>query len=583
MTTLKHPCTNNGASPANSAITPCSQASHIIHMHVDANRDGLVDDDYTGLNRWTWGKGKRGAIILCNNDNDDNVDPPKRDNSDNKINGNNDEDDIAPLEFRVEGNTSPPRGMKGYLTVSREDAKRIRIFNGRSAGAKEIIGPRAGNFYKFPDLNFKIAKYGMETIKYAGTNFDGKITISFKLKGGGIKKYKQKAVVKVAPWILPNHNDRALKVFVVDLDTFNFDFRKKLKILVEAAGCVFDQSCKSNDRWITDCMAIGYSNLPKKGMRVVVRAPRNEDLKKFPITLLKPDFGFHRVGTIRHFTNFDSTGNLMVTPPVVLKNGKKYPFGRLYYGPGRRHEWMDIKFRTFLKNQIVQKPIEVNTRWLAVGHVDEIITFVPATDGKGFKMLLADTKLAYNILRKISVAHGDSKLLVGGSVTHTTRAHGDIVHSLEISIDKFLNGSTMILGHSSKWLKKYNSKIQNKLIKIKQQFMQELNLDPVSDIIHVPMIFTPNKEFSNQADALIGNMVNMLVINKHCIISKPWGPVLGGKDLFEANMRSKLELFGLTVNFLDDWDEYHTGLGEIHCGTNTIRGPTMSKWWEFKP
>lgn len=75
----------------------------------------------------------------------------------------------------------------------------------------------------------------------------------------------------------------------------------------------------------------------------------------------------------------------------------------------------------------------------------------------------------------------------------------------------------------------------------------------------------------------------MLVINKQCIIPKPFGPVVGGKDLFEEDLKSKLTPLGLTVRFLDDWFEYHIALGEVHCGTNTLRTPKTAKWWEFQP
>ena len=39
-----------------------------LRLHVDANRDGDADRSTKNLNRWEWGKKKKGAIILCNND-----------------------------------------------------------------------------------------------------------------------------------------------------------------------------------------------------------------------------------------------------------------------------------------------------------------------------------------------------------------------------------------------------------------------------------------------------------------------------------------------------------------------------------
>jgi protein-arginine deiminase len=104
-----------------------------------------------------------------------------------------------------------------------------------------------------------------------------------------------------------------------------------------------------------------------------------------------------------------------------------------------------------------------------------------------------------------------------------------------------------------------------------------------ADIIDVPIIYLPNDVSLAQADALTGGMVNMLVANKHCLIPKPFGPVVGGKDLFEEDLKTRLAPLGLTLDFIDNWFEYHVSLGEVHCGTNTLRAPTQAKWWEFIP
>ena len=42
----------------------------------------------------------------------------------------------------------------------------------------------------------------------------------------------------------------------------------------------------------------------------------------------------------------------------------------------------------------------------------------------------------------------------------------------------------------------------------------------------------------------------------------------------EAMMPSHIDF-----HFVDDWDVYHMGLGEVHCGTNMTRSP-RDNWWE---
>ena len=51
-------------------------------------------------------------------------------------------------------------------------------------------------------------------------------------------------------------------------------------------------------------------------------------------------------------------------------------------------------------------------------------------------------------------------------------------------------------------------------------------------------------------------------------------------DAFAAPIRAALTHLGVKVHFVDVWEPYHTGSGEIHCGTNTIRRIQRQKWWE---
>jgi protein-arginine deiminase len=66
-------------------------------------------------------------------------------------------------------------------------------------------------------------------------------------------------------------------------------------------------------------------------------------------------------------------------------------------------------------------------------------------------------------------------------------------------------------------------------------------------------------------------------------VPKPFGPIVGGVDQFEKDVRDQLSPLNLTVDFLDCWEEYHVFLGEVHCATNTLRKANAVKWWEFTP
>jgi protein-arginine deiminase len=36
----------------------------------------------------------------------------------------------------------------------------------------------------------------------------------------------------------------------------------------------------------------------------------------------------------------------------------------------------------------------------------------------------------------------------------------------------------------------------------------------------------------------------------------------------------------MAIEFMDDWDLYHMGLGEVHCGSNVKRAPSQAWWTE---
>jgi hypothetical protein len=182
------------------------------HMHVDAGRTGAgVDADWRRLAAWRWGRGGRGAVVPCNNDSDDATASP--DHADGRVNGGNDADENG-------GRGLPPRRPRPAGVVgrgsSRSRTRRTRgtcaSSDGRAAGASEILGPAAGARHRFPTLAFTELTFGMEALRYAGTGFAGLVTLTFTIEDGGRVIYSQRAALRVAPWMMPNHSDRAEKV-----------------------------------------------------------------------------------------------------------------------------------------------------------------------------------------------------------------------------------------------------------------------------------------------------------------------------------------------------------------------------------
>ena len=97
---------------------------------------------------------------------------------------------------------------------------------------------------------------------------------------------------------------------------------------------------------------------------------------------------------------------------------------------------------------------------------------------------------------------------------------------------------------------------------------EELGLTD-ADIIHVPLVFKRN------GWSLWPNTVNGLVLDKHFICPKPFGPVIDGADAIETELATSLREVGITTHFVDVFDAYSSMAGECHCGTNAVREITV--------
>ncbi|ALN55799.1 protein-arginine deiminase family protein [Lysobacter yananisis] len=571
-------------------------------IHVDADRDGKVDDTTAGIDAWHWGKGKKGAVVLVNNNGTmtgiravglGSAVDVKIDHDDKTVNGAADVADIAPLDIRRVG-AAPPAGWKVTLSVSADDQQRIRIFDSRGASGNEIIGPGTQASYEFPDLSFTKKELGIEAICYAGKDpankdFDGLVKLTLTVEKAGGSTATRSAQLRVAPWIMFNHFDEPEKVFVLKTvlsatnPGHNASFVAALSAAASAAGVALEQvdgAPWSSDRWMQDIMEFGFSELPgQKALRNVLETPRGRELENFPKTLLTNDLGYLRPAPVpASSSSLNSGGNLESTPPFTAPSGKKYPFGRIYYCPHRQlnpRDRLAPGYQEFLQRQIVQEPIEIDAGWLNVGHVDEIITFVPASGKLGFKLLLASPRQGRKILKSAPSA---GKMLSGREYRPG--------YSAEMSVKDFLaNGVDWgTFKQSAKEISDYNDQCQTHIDSAEKIFKKELGLKS-GDIAYVPSIYLPAEPAAGatEADALTAGMVNMLVLGKQCIAPKPFGPVDGGKDLFEEDYRATLAACGLSVTFIDDWNTYHLLKGEVHCGSNTLRKPDASKkWWEFE-
>jgi len=92
-------------------------------------------------------------------------------------------------------------------------------------------------------------------------------------------------------------------------------------------------------------------------------------------------------------------GNIEVSPATP-----NAPLGKIVIGnaAGKNEKSpMDPDLVTFLLQQDEQPLVTVDTNWLQVGHVDEIVNFVKVNTGNSFSIALASPKMAYRLLEEI--------------------------------------------------------------------------------------------------------------------------------------------------------------------------------------
>ncbi len=251
---------------------------------------------------------------------------------------------------------------------------------------------------------------------------------------------------------------------------------------------------------------------------------------------------------------------------------KDYVFGRIIYGgAGSGNNRPDAAIREFLGAQGIQDPIEVDTTWLWVGHVDEVVSFVPAYTLKGFKMLVASFDTAKAILEGLQSEGKGYLTLFEGKVDWRG-------YPAERTIDEILTDASLIA---------FNQQKQAQIDAVRSKLVTELGLTYPEDIVLIPVLFEPyiNRESgipTTFAEAYSPNMVNLLSVgNYYLMIPKPFGPNDSGTDKFEEYISNALNPLGLAPHFIDDWTWYHILCGEVHCGTNARRAADLDNhWWE---
>ncbi|XP_058427111.1 protein-arginine deiminase type-1 isoform X2 [Marmota monax] len=547
-----------------------------VSLDVDTDRVGKVRRSGRDKKTWRWGPEGYGAILLVNCDKDsDNSMGPDLQNS--QLMSLEDLQDMSPMVLSCDGPDEVFHSHRLVLKAPWPDSRRVRVFCPRGGDSlsdyKQVLGPQRRSYEVERQPGQRQVPFYVEGLAFPDAEFPGLVSLSVSLMDTGtlpeVPLFTDTVAFRMAPWIMTPNTQPPLELYVcsvVDAHGSNKKFLDDMARLALKASCklvICPRVDNRNDRWIQDEMEFGYIEAPHKSFPVVFDSPRNRGLRDFPYKkILGPDFGYvTREILYAGPSGLDSFGNLDVSPPVAV-GGREYPLGRILVGDcfpksgGRR---MAKVVRDFLWAQQVQAPVQLYSDWLSVGHVDEFLNFVPTSDQKGFRLLLASPSACLRLFQeKRDEGHGEAAQFEGLK-DQAKRSINDML------ADKRLRSDSLYVQRCIDWNR--------------EVLKRELGLAE-ADIVDIPQLFSLQ---GTRAEAFFPDMVNMVVLGQHLGIPKPYGPLINGRCCLEEEVRALLEPLGLHCVFVDDFLSYHKLLGEVHCGTNVRREPFPFKWWHMVP
>lgn len=138
----------------------------------------------------------------------------------------------------------------------------------------------------------------------------------------------------------------------------------------------------------------------------------------------------------------------------------------------------------------------------------------------------------------------------------------------EITVGKLLNAND----HDSFLFAKRNSRYQACINWNREVLKKELGIDE-DKIIDVPALYEQYDEMGHALDYFPG-AANLIVPAPGYV-----GVPKSFYQPFEDDITNSFNKHGIDVTFINTWYPYFLQMGEIHCGTNFVRKPFETKWW----
>ena len=533
-----------------------------LDLDCDCDRTGQVE----GSAAEELVEDSQSAIVINNCDRDGGAGGGP-DNGDSVINGNSDRSDLEPLILRRQtglAGASIRLQISGNVGDGVPLLQRVRVFGPDDV---EVIGPGSGDSYTLSAQQVSQLATGDLTFLVEGLTFATSVDVTVSRDDA----VEDRVRLEVAPFLLTPHVLPAKKNYVVEAGMpISQRYVQDFKAACNTAG-VQAVVVHSGDIWMEDELTWGYTESPRVRMPVAMHMFRLRPLQAKIAELLGPDVGWFQPFSYPQNPPTDLHlnygGNVEVTPP-----SSAHPFGCIYYGghieaSTPQHTYFlrefDARLRAFFRRQVVQPVLELHTNWLAVGHIDELVSFVPNSNGQGV-LVASSPKRAYELLSQLNPNQPlDSRYALAFNVAtvgdmFTKATLQQTMEEFNREVDRRIFG----LDHC-------NPDPQS----VVGMLLDQLNL-PLSSVLEVPTVFTNEHPSTWAAVALTPGVVNLSSMGTYSLLPEPF------LSTFKTETESVLQSVGQTPLWIDNWGLYHVNMGEVHCGSNELRAAFSKKWWE---
>ncbi|GAA4305099.1 hypothetical protein GCM10023086_22720 [Streptomyces venetus] len=616
------------AAPASAAGSPAP-----ADLRADVNRDGRVDlggdSDTSGEDGWSVG---RGTLVLPNIDDDTKRCPVSgpggrpltdaklaacNDATDKKVNGGADASDLA----RVRSVPMPglPADAKGSLKLT-TGGKHAHLFLKRSGKWVLVTSTTrltAAELRSGAEFGVEATDVVRDTAKW-----DGRVVVQLTVTSGARATTSDSVTLRVAPLLTQHHLQNTQQVMVTEVQgegpysRLQQKFVKELATEVKKAGVTTPlvKFTKYADPWAQDFVEPAYVSMTGPGgkrqvMRVMLRSaqPDRDAGRELFEKVRGRDVGVVQVTDRAEPDDWslNSMGNLETIPPYA-HGGRSFPAGRIIQGWRKDSGARTSKvMSTLLKSQGMQDPLLLDTSWLGVGHVDEFVQFLPADTPRGWRIGIADPQAGLRLLRDAkSAGHGRTKMFSVPGRSDTPAPKETIDQALA---DRHLVADNEMaarrIAANLEILKRETGVTDDEVVRVPALYTRDSEAAADSgQEVPVPRLTrmgadadlvgalkdrgqqkwlagNPAAPRTVTTSAYVPGAVNGVLLGRDRYLApRQWGPVIDGKDIFTEAVGAVYRRVGLKVSYIDDWYTYHLGMGEVHCGTNTLRDASAA-WW----